>query len=95
MRNVKSDVAFFIGNDTMDNNVEVMEDDSERKHNDSTNSKNSAGNYHGNIINFASPAKLLKEASLSKTAPVQFFQIHACIVADWDVSSDCRAVFFE
>ena len=66
MRNVKSDVAFFIGNDTMDNNVEVMEDDSERKLNDSTNSKNSNGNYHGNIINFASPAKLLKDKKNKK-----------------------------
>ena len=62
MRNVQSDVAFFVGCDSMDNNVETLIEENDTKHNNSVdNSNNSNGNYHGNIINFSSPTKLLKD----------------------------------
>ena len=69
MRNVQSDVAFFVGCDSMDNNVETLIEDNEIKHNNSAdNSNNSNGNYHGNIINFSSPAKILKDKRNKKTS---------------------------
>ena len=65
MRNVKSDVAFFIGNDAMDNNVEDLGNEKERKNNKTSNSNGTSGNYHSNIINF-SPTKILKDKKNKK-----------------------------
>ena len=67
MRNVKSDVAFFIGNDTMDNNMEALGNETERKVNNTSNSNDTSGNYHSNIIHFSSPTKMLKDKKNKKS----------------------------
>ena len=61
MRNVQSDVAFFIGNDAMDTNPMDMPGSEEKGDSGiGLNGKNT-GNYQSNIISFASPKHILKE----------------------------------
>ena len=62
MRNVKSDVAFFIGNDTLDTEPIEIRENGER-HKNTGEDNGAARNYHNNIINFASPKRMLKEKS--------------------------------
>ena len=62
MRNVKSDVAFFIGNDTLDTEpIEIPQNAEKSKNTDDENG--TLRHYHNNIINFASPKRMLKEKS--------------------------------
>ena len=59
MTNVKSDVAFFIGNDTVDTNPVDMPDTpihvNEKEVNNKEESNGTLSNLQNNIINFATP----------------------------------------
>ena len=63
MRNVQSDVAFFIGNDATDTNHMDLSGAAEEKGDSGIglNSKHTGHNYQHNIISFASPKHILKE----------------------------------
>lgn len=59
---MKSDVAFFIGNDTLDTEpLEIPENGTKPKNTDDEDG--TIRHYHNNIINFASPKRVLKEKS--------------------------------
>ena len=68
IRNVKSDVAFYIGNDVMGNNTPTEDVTDARiysgKEDNQTNnsvSNGTDGNYQNNILSFASSKQMLKE----------------------------------